>query len=117
MVPHRVANLTTRGVGDLLGEPARPKPRLKDPFDGARIESAVLRRVLDRGNDVVDGPRDLCDRRWMIMADLFLPRGFVSLWWGRRAEARRRFVRNEHTSYRPALPHCERLEERRQSPS
>jgi hypothetical protein len=59
MFPHRVANLATRGVGDLFGEPARPEPRLKDPFDGACVEGAVLGRVLDRRNDVVDRPYDL----------------------------------------------------------
>src|SRR5213078_2792917 len=59
ILPHRVANLVARGVGDLLGEPARSKPRFEDPLDGARRERVVLGRVLDRCDDVVDRPGDL----------------------------------------------------------
>src|SRR5438552_2046093 len=31
VLPHRIANLGPRRVGNLLGEPARSKPRFEDP--------------------------------------------------------------------------------------
>jgi hypothetical protein len=42
MLPHRVANLVARSRSDLLGQPARTKPRFEDPLDGARVEGVVL---------------------------------------------------------------------------
>jgi hypothetical protein len=56
---HRVANLVARGVGDLFGEAARPKPGLEDAFDRTGMEGVVLRCMLDRGDGVVDRPADL----------------------------------------------------------
>jgi hypothetical protein len=59
VLPHRVANLAARDVGDLLGQATRPKPRIEDPLDGPGVEGAVLGGVLDRRDYVVDRPRDL----------------------------------------------------------